>query len=254
MVCMRGLVLLIVIAVLVVFSSTGNTQITPIVLKDGRVTPANHAEISLRSEQVIIRLKEHSYVVDAVFQLFNHGDITTVWVGIPKPASGPAPWSGMPPPSYRLIRLDTWIDGKNVAFSLEQDGSSHAADYMRINEPKTDANSRWLVRQITFNGHKITLVRISYAANYRTTAAVDIVRYNIGIALNWKDKIGKASFIVDSAEVSDKEKSISFRYSSIHRQRKLSDNVVRYELANFSPHPAALLSIYVNRSRKQRDK
>jgi hypothetical protein len=253
---MRGLILMIVIGVFVVFPSIGSAQITPIVLKDGRVTPAtHHAEISLRSEQVIIRLKEHSYVVDAVFHLLNHGDTTTVWVGSPKPTSGPAPWAGMPPPSYRLIRLDTWVDGNKVAFSHERDGSSHAADYMRINEPKTDANSRWLVKHITFNGHKMTSVRISCEANYRTTAAVDIVRYNIGIALNWNDKIGKASFIVDSTEVNDKEKTISFRYSSIHRQRKLLDNVVRYEIANFSPNPTALLQIYISRAeRNERDK
>ncbi len=37
----------------------------------------------MNSEQVVIRLKEKSYTVDAVFEFINDGDTTTEWIGFP---------------------------------------------------------------------------------------------------------------------------------------------------------------------------
>jgi hypothetical protein len=214
----------------------------------GVVAPqSQHESIRLDSQKVIIRLKGSSYVVDAVFNLFNTGETTTEWTGFPKCVA--------PRDASYPIRFEGWVNGKQVEFSDARDLSrSTKPPWNLSNEEKPSVASRpimeehqWLVSQIEFAGRAVTTIRVIYEAPYYGKDFAQAY-YIYGTGCLWKDNIGEAVFIVDSTEVGGTDKiSTSFenRFRSMPTPvaRPIMTNVLRYEIRDFKPYPEAHFKI-----------
>lgn len=213
-------------------------------LGGGVVAPEHpHKSIRLESEEVTIRLKHDSYVVDAVFHLFNTGETTTQWTGFPKWA---ASRTGVFP---TFMRFAASVNGTEMPFDEEWDPSGGKSRYRSLSvaekrnlsaeAPKKER--QWLVSRITFPGRAKTTILVTYEAPYQWRGS--FASYVYGTGALWKDTIGKAVFMVNATEVGGIAKiSTSFHDGSVqvkYARRPISDNVVKYELTDFEPHPEA---------------
>jgi len=191
----------------------------------------------LDSQEVIIRLKTFSYVVDVVFNLFNTGDTTTEWTGFPK-------WVASRVNLYpTFIKVEGAVNGRQIKFDEEWDlsgstrlrsGMSHEEFFHLAHRPMKEER-QWLVSRVTFPGHAGTTICVTYEAPYSYASRhYREASYIYGTGSLWKDNIGKAVFIVDSTEVGGTEKIST--YLEGLAPRPISKNVLRYELRDFKPH------------------
>ncbi len=220
----------------------------------GGIAPkAPHKAIRLDSEEVRIRLKESSYVVDAVFELFNTGDTTTEWIGFPK-------WGApgrRPLPNY--IKLEAWVNGASIEFDPEKESSEEAG----FPKPNTDVypfrvtqkikeDREWLVSEVTFPGHAKTTIRVTYETEYCGQRSCEVA-YLYGTGSMWKDNIGKATFIIDSSAL-HRVSEVSTHFEQVSDSRSISkiawsrpepsvSNPQRYVATDFKPYPDAYLRI-----------
>lgn len=230
----------------------------------GGVAPkSNHQTIRLDSQEVVIRLKKGSYVVNVVFSLFNTGETTTEWIGFPK-------WTASRTPSFpTFITFQGWVNGKKIDFN-EKWGSaggnrtkfnmSHKAFSYFASKPMKEEH-KWLVSQATFPGHAQTLIRVTYEAPYYGKGHTQ-ASYIYGTGSLWKDNIQKAVFIIDSTEVGGSEaistyfEPRSWSKSAGHAvkavARPLLKNLLRYEIRDFEPDPGAYFRIQFKKSNYMR--
>lgn len=259
------LLLSLIVSALVLIPQPGRTDITPMDYhaspSGGGVSPKSpHLNIRLGDQEVIIRLKESTYTVDAVFHLFNSAETTTEWIGFPKNAMGrqPGPLGGV----SDFIRFDVSVNDQNVAFREERDLIKDAQKSPEGLRSRGAKHSGWLMGQATFPGSSTTTIRVNYEAPYdHCGMGCQEAIYIYGTGGYWKDSIGKATFIIDSSERGGSERARG-RFSThdtrknlIH-QRLISDDVVRYEVRDLDPEPDGALSITLSTGRpgKDRDK
>ncbi len=217
-------------------------------IQGGVVAPKSpHQSIRMGSEEVIIRLKSYSYVVQAVFNFFNEGETTTEWTGIPK-------WVASRIPSFpTFIRFKGSVNGKEIVFNGEWDISGGARVISKLESVRRKLSKepmkhkrQWLVSQVTFPGHANTTIRVTYEAPYSRGGLR--ASYIYGTGALWKDKIGKAVFVVDSTAVGGKTQVVTnfdedLGYMKRVVRRPISNSVVKYELSDFEPCPEAVFRL-----------
>ncbi len=224
----------------------------------GVVAPKSpHRAIRLDSQEVVIRLRESSYVVNAVFNLSNTGNTTREWIGFPK-------WVASRVESYpTFMRFEGSANGQELEFDEAWDltggqklrRSMSGLEFMSLARRPMKEQRQWLVSHVTFPGHRMNTIRIRYEAPYSGKHFREAA-YIYGTGSSWKDNIGRAVFVIDSSEVGGIEK-ISVRFVTgsgrrIDRKtvrtlgRPMLKNVMRYELSDFDPPQSARLAIKLN--------
>jgi len=195
-------------------------DIAPLQATGGAVAAkSKHETIRMASEEVTVRLQKASYTVEAVFQMHNSGETTTMRVGFPKGDERINPELGGFP---EFTQFHSWLDGKQVQFSKE--------------------NDCWLAAQVTFPGNATTTVRILYEANYyRGTYA----SYIVGTGSLWKDSIGKAVFIVDGSAIGGST-GFSAGLNAPNSRRLLTEEALRIEANDYAPDPKAVLGVQIS--------
>ncbi|MEW6533401.1 MAG: hypothetical protein AB1473_21395 [Thermodesulfobacteriota bacterium] len=231
--CMYRLVIAMMAAGLLFPPIPGVADFGPMdmLIGGGAAAPkSSHVSIRLESQEVTIHLRKDTYTVDAIFQFFNTEETTTEWIGFPKQTAT----RGVPRSRANFIRFNTWVNGREVGFSEEPDFKSHSGVEQR----------KWLVHQITFPGHTRTIIRVSYKASYNFFGPRPNAYYIYGTGSYWKDNIGKAVFIIDSSYVGG-TKYTDTHFPSKLGGRRISENLVMYEIGDFKPDPEAVLRVLV---------
>ncbi len=225
------------------------TNQTPVHIVGGGATPkSQHESVRMDSEQVTIRLGQRSYMVDAVFHLFNTGETITEWVGFPKRiVKGPRSTQ----PDY--IQFDTWVDGKHVEVSELRDAHAHESFWERLVllpyrlglvsyvRRITIRDDRWMGQRVTFPRHAKTTVRTVYEATYGYPPAF----YIFGTGRYWKDGIGEATFVIDCTDVGGTGK-VDVYFSVAPGPKIVSGNVISFDVRKLKPPPDAQLYIAVH--------
>jgi hypothetical protein len=232
------------------FPSPGGTTMrlpgSDIALAGGCISPAAlNDSIRLDSMQVTIRLKQRSYLVDAVFIVFNTSETTTERVGLPK--HGKVRGFQRRSLVHDFLRFDGWVDGRKTEFGEERDfltDPSTPFPNLPQGTPPIE-ETRWLVTRVVFPALAQTTIRIRYEALY-DIPPYSLVRYEgyyyYGTARYWKGKIGKAAFIIDSTDIAGKNSAILFNtvpngiwFAASPAPRVVTDKLQRYEKGELEP-------------------
>ncbi|MEW6140252.1 MAG: hypothetical protein AB1733_18690 [Thermodesulfobacteriota bacterium] len=225
---------------LCLLATSGSADDAPVWLMGGGATPkSSHTTVRMDSEEVTIRLHKDSYTVDAVFRFFNTGDTTTEWVGFPKRGLGSsATFTG----TRGFIQFETWVGDQRVPFREERELWSRVPMFLRSIFSYIIEDNRWLVKEVTFPGHKETTTRVKYEAHYYGPAEGNTAYYIYGTGSHWKGPIGKARFILDASEIGGTGKiRVNLPEES---RRQVSESSVIYELNDFDPSPHATLTVF----------
>ncbi len=253
------------IIVLILYHSAAIGDMTPLVQQEsgGVVSPiSDDASIRMDSEQVKIRLEKDSYSVDAEFVFFNTGETVTKLVGFPK-ANYLAERAYEGPTNY--MRFETWVNGKKAKIinSYPDDKPMTAAEFMDksrkgIIKKGTRFPSQeiklWLVHRVKFPAHACTKIRTKYQSRYFHLFGQVQAKYIVGTGRHWKDRIGKAVFILDCSGVGGEE-NVKISFPTAPGGPWLnptspgawlnSDGVLVCEITNIEPEPRASLSVLV---------
>jgi hypothetical protein len=242
----RILFLVLIAALMLGAPPQTNSDLMPIEkIKGGAASPKSpHQTIRLDSQEVIIRLKRFSYTIDATFRFFNTGKTSTEWTGFPK-------WVVSDKGSTTdldFIRFDGWVNGRQVKFTEERDASKIGEIHSAQNLPTLLIGTpRWLAHQVTFPSKERTTIRVTYEAPYnRVSSDKYEAVYFFGTGSLWKGNIGKAVFFVEGEGRVYFENGLSTRNLSENvkaRPISISDNIVRYEITDFKPHPEAQIRV-----------
>ncbi len=191
--------------------------------------------IRMDGQEVILRLGETSFAMDALFQFYNTGEATNEWVGFP--------WRGNVCANGRLLDpavllFDTWIDGRKVKVDEESDllPSSEffhgvSPPWIRCGYPRHYTYDRWLMTKVTFPGHSRTTIRVSYEDTYGfgiTSLQQEATSY-------WKDRIRHLIFTVDASGIG----GTTSLFSTLGGEGlcRITQNLVRHEMQEFKPSP-----------------
>ncbi len=235
-----GFLLCVAAALLLFFPITGATNDGPVQVMGGSASPKGpHEFIRMDSEEVKIKLLENSYEVDAVFHFLNTGETTTEWVGFPKYAI----------PTHDFIKFETWIDDQAVQFTEKSATQSGLRSFLDRIFSDGVFDNRWMVKSVTFPGHKFTTTRVKYEAEYQPVAGDDCVYYDYGTGSLWKGNIGKAVFAIDTNGTVDPE-SVSLTCDPVLKAslKLVSSNKMVLDASDFRPPSNARLSICFGRS------
>lgn len=210
--------------------------------------------IRLDSEQVTIRLGEQRYTVEAVLHFFNTGETTTEWTGFASTVGfvQKGRWG------TGVLRFDAWVNGEKVRFSEERDlpKDSRLTVTPWPSTAKAGKESRrvaryggyphkprWRMRRIRFPGHAKTTIRVNYEVLYsHPEPEYREASYMYGTGTYWKGPIRRAVFMIDSSAVGWAG-NVTIDFPGALGPRRISDNLVRYEMWNIAPHPEAELRI-----------
>jgi hypothetical protein len=170
----------------------------------GLILKSRHESIRMESQDVFIKLKKTTHVVNAVFHFYNHGSTIIEMVGFPKLGYG----------KIDFDRFDVWVDGRKTEFREEHvvNGDNRSAAW-----PKEQQTS-WLAQKVTFPGKSRTTIRVNYEAGYRGVRRSLASRrqphsriamlearwrafYDYGTGSHWKGPIGLVAFTIDASEI-----------------------------------------------------
>jgi hypothetical protein len=208
-----------------------------------------HENIRMHSLKAIMRLKPHSYTVDAVFGLHNPGEKTTAQIRFPNIGdTSYSPLADTP----AFMRFDLWVNGRKTRGTEGQDRINSAKESLQklvpsgwIGEPPEIArrlNSllspgilNWLFAEVTFPARAVTIVRLAcegtYFACYGGGKEASFVLETAG---QWKGKIRNASFTLDCTEVGGVEHCDAKLYHYVPEWSvQTTKNTIRFEKANF---------------------
>lgn len=217
------------------FPSYGRADIGPVILEGGSASPMSpHGTIRMDSMGVTIRLKQNTFIVDAVFSLFNTDNTMTQWVGFPK--YGAAALVGE---AIDFISFRAWVDGQPESFVEERDLFRNQSPFFTRTIGTGTEESRWMLKQLIFPGHAKKTIRVRYEARY---AGGRFAFYYYGTGRYWKGNIGRATFIIDSTDVGG-TKNTSQYSPAASGGRFVTENLVRYELGDFEPDLRGRFSI-----------
>ena len=258
---LRWCVPLLVISLVILNPQKNFANDAPIHLIGGGATPRFRSSQTIRmeAEEVIIRLGQKTYRVDATFHFFNTGKTEERLVGFPKRGMGYwGEFKGTKP----FIRFETWVNDVKTDF-VEEPGSASISGHKylpdliaTIKDNKDDSfflkDDRWLVKHVKFDGQKRTTTRVLYEAEYQELYGGGCLAayYIYGTGAYWKEAIGNAKFIVDDSDKpQDKSVLISFPAGSEKRyqakKRQLSPTMTEYQVLNFEPDVEDQLFIFI---------
>lgn len=248
------------IIVFILYRSAAIGDMAPLVQQEsgGAVSPVcDHASIRMDSEQVIMRLDKDRYSVDAEFIFYNTGETVTELVGFPK-VNYLTTREHEGPTNY--IRFETWVNGEKAEIINSDPDSKpmtwgeflNAAKQGIIKKgaqfPSQEINL-WLVHRIKFPGHAFTKIRTKYQSRYSALFEQILAVYIIGTGRHWKDRIGKAVFIVDCSGVGGVE-NVKIGFSMAPGPRLISGSLLVSEIRNVKPEPHAEFFVTVLKNKK----
>ncbi len=221
----------------------------------GVVAPESpHNNIRMDSEIVIIRLKSDSYMVEAVFNLFNTGATSTEWIGFPH-------WVASRTGSFPgFIRFKGSVNGKEITFNPETEHTREPPHSSPTSFPEKSVVGpggmaemhQWLVGRVTFPGRAETTIAVTYQAPYAAGyGGWYNESYIYGTGHLWKGEIKEAVFVIDSTALGGTEKNSTHfeqRVGATPVARPLLKNIVTYHLKDFKPHPEAYFRIQTQMS------
>jgi hypothetical protein len=222
-------VLALLTATILFVPAPATTKMPPIVmLMGGAAAPKSaHDTIRLESQEVTIRLKEWTYIVDATFHFFNSSESKEEWVGFPKRRF----WSASDDMvGNDFVRFEVWVDGRKTKVSAEPDLTYRDRRFwwfLQFNQ--------WMVHHVTFTGHGLTTIRVTYEAAYNYGQGGRSAHYIYGTAVFTRD--GSTMGGTESFQVTQE----------IPEARKLmTRNTVRYEVRDLKSKPDAALAVKVD--------
>jgi len=196
---------------------------------------------------VTIRLAEHDYGVDAVFNFINTGETETMAVVFPRLG-----WTGSDRKIGKFKRFYAWVDGQTATFE-EQSGFLFTATSIvsRLfgNPPKEDG--LWLVCRIPFPAGKRRTINVVYRAGYGHPGGDAHVRYLVGTGSSWKDNIGKAVLTIDGTQVGGTRNFRAILSKSL-TPKLTTENAVTFEFDNWKPEPHQKLDILIKREEPEK--
>lgn len=224
--------------------SEGN-QCTPLlILSGGTPLIKFQHEIALKSEEVIIRPNRSHCVFDAVFVFFNKGETVTEWVCFPKTLIDVTPFMNCASP--KGIVLDewcfaAWVDGREMDFSKQTDffGKADVISREEITEP--ERLRACLAAVVTFTKHSVTSIRVRYKVPY-----FNQIFYSFRRSQYLVNNGGTAVFIVDASDIGGMG-NIRVTCEGAGGPNRISDNLARYEIKDFSPSQETRLKIIIGR-------
>jgi hypothetical protein len=204
-----------------------------ITLSGGIISPATQQEkIRMDLMQVNIRMQNGSYVLDAVFHLFNTGETTTEWVGFPKHGWGNFSLSQDDPLIRDFIRFECWVNDLTEVF-VENLSFMHDSSHL-FQEPPDITATKWMAKKITFPENTVTTIRISFEAPYNDAKASipqNIGHFFLGPGQYWKGKIDRAEIVLEKNPDTDNKNSwIVFDHIGTTVKRIVTKTEIRSEL------------------------
>jgi hypothetical protein len=248
------------IIVLILYRSAAIGDVAPLVQQEsgGAVSPvSDHASIRMDSEQVTMRLEEDSYSVDAEFVLYNTGETVTELVGFPK-ANYVTTQEHEGPTNY--LRFETWVNGEKAEI-INSDCDSKLMtwrDFLdnakkgTIKKGTTFPSKEiklWLVHRVKFPGHAFTKIRTKYQSQYFVLFEQVQAIYIVGTGRHWKDRIGKAVFVIDCSGVGGAQ-NVKIGFGMAPGPRLISGGLLVSEIRNIKPEPRAKLSVRVLKTKE----
>jgi hypothetical protein len=181
---MRSVLPCLIVGFLLVAASTVLVYLAPACLGGGKawiiLDPAEEmpigrgTSIRLDSQQIVIRERLDHDRIDATFRLFNTGETTVQWVGVPG-GWGLKTWpEGVP----FILEFKGWVNGREVNFTKAQ--QEHECRHVR---------ETGKVAEVTFPGNTLTTIRIKF--HIRPDTHLYYPKF-------WKWRIGKPVVIRDS--------------------------------------------------------
>jgi hypothetical protein len=226
-------------------------------LQGGCIAPcAPNENIRLDVMRVTFRSKRDTYSVDARYNLFNTGETTTVTVGVPKfgrPDRGQEQSRhGFEPLVRDFIGFDAWVNGRKAEFVEVGDfftdpGARPVGGYCRQRNELTE--TRWMVKRVTFTGNATTFIRVRYEAFYHnhfwmSGQLIDYGRYHDSVGRYWKDKINRAFFVTDTADINSfTELDFAALHHGIQRVAAFMDFISVDEVRQWEPSPRSFRRI-----------
>jgi hypothetical protein len=252
-ICPRRLLLYLIAGAFLCFPNPGMANQTPLHVEGGAATPKSRDKaVRMDSEQVMIRLGQRSYTVDAVFHLFNTGERVTEWVGFPKRRVKLMP-QGLTPRDF--VRFDTWVDGRHVEVSELREAQAHVSLWedlvsLRYRLERLiylfpghgPMRNEWMGHRVTFPPHTKTSIRTIYEAEYANAGGA---LYIFGTGRYWKDGIGEATFVIDCTDVGGTGK-VDVHFPVAPGPKILSENLITFDVRKLKPPPDAQLYITVH--------
>jgi ankyrin repeat protein len=200
----------------------------------------NLQSIRMDSQEVTMRLRRSTFVVDAVFHFTNSGDTTTEWIGFPK--RGNACRNGyLLEPAF--VRFDTWVDGQKTQFSeegrsgfkSEAFGSEVWTLRGQFNAVPLNNYNRWIEKQVRFRGWARTTIRLSYEADYVAFGPPPLVRcadYIVAAASRWEGAMRNFAFTVTTSEVGGTKNLARIDSNGLSL---ITEDFVQYDAMNYQP-------------------
>ncbi|MFH0824568.1 MAG: hypothetical protein V2B18_17580 [Pseudomonadota bacterium] len=218
-----------------------SSYIAPIVFEGGPLARfGHHGSIRLDTSMATIRLKRYSYTVDAVLGFFNTGAITTLLVGVKKMGSGQVPrLPGEDYSTYEFLSFQAWVDGRKTEFADPRVSASSTAGVAGdFDPPARNSGSKWLASRVTFRANATVKIRLKYEVGYQSGGSTRHGYYYLGSGRNWKGKIRKAVFIIDSTAIGGTKNGgggFSHLFLRAPESRKLGENLTYLEIEDFEP-------------------
>ncbi|MEW6351608.1 MAG: ankyrin repeat domain-containing protein [Thermodesulfobacteriota bacterium] len=231
--------------------------------RGGCIAPAAPSEtIRLDLMEVTFQLKRDTYSVDAVYHLFNAGETATVMVAVPKEVWGRVydtfrdntvyGRKSLRNPDRDFPRFDVWVNGRKTEFEEVCDLSS--GPLARIFERYIrglwsrgwGAPTRWMTGKVTFAGETVTTIRVRYQAFMQRQMIGGLPTdpsgyYLWGTGQNWKGRIGKATFVINSTDLGKERGAMDTPIFPC--PRCLTKTIARLEIREFEPSDGTFLQV-----------
>ena len=158
------------------------------------------------------------------------------------------------------MRFETWVDGKKVKIinSYPDDKPMTWSEFMdesrklALKKGATFPSKEiklWIVRRVKFPGHAYTKIRTKYQSRYFHFEGEVSANYIVGTGRHWKDRIGKAVFIIDCSAVGGAE-NVKVVFPMAPGPWLNSGGVLVREIRNFEPKPRAVLTVMVLKTKE----
>lgn len=171
----------LIVVFLLCLSSLSQADDAPIKRSySGTVKPTVNSEIELSKELVVISPLTDIYIVDAKFELFNHGDSTTISVGFPETKDDFV--------EENFLEFTTYVNGEKIEVT--------PSPWEVISE-NLDSKTvkRWWAKEINFPANKYITIRVVYKTKY-SIYTTNFINYDFSTGRFWKNKIKEISIII----------------------------------------------------------
>ncbi|MFH1113901.1 MAG: hypothetical protein V1792_08270 [Pseudomonadota bacterium] len=203
--------------------------------------PAPHRTISMERMEITIRSRMHTYVVDALYYLYNTGEDTTERIGFPKQGlHNRSTRYRMPLRVHDFLRLETWVNSRKTEFVETGEFLTGPRALPSKHDPPDcyAEETRWMVKEIRFPALAPTTVRVRYEGRYHhpTDRSLVTVRgyYYSGTAQYWKGKIGKAVFLYDNTEIGC-NLAVNVKLPLMAGPKAMTARIQRFERGEYEP-------------------